>query len=448
MPFSPLRPLLAALALGMALSGCGKALPGEAGEGGSTAIAPVSPRGAGGLATKNTTRLGGADAATDAAAVALAVYPGLTAASRPQAVTIVDDRDWAVALAASALAAAPLRAPLLYSEGGALPAVSAQALGAMRPNGAPGLGGSQVVEVGPAARPGGYHLGVLRGGGPYEQAAQIAQIVAGLHGGAVHQAIVVAADGPPAMAMPAAGLSAQTGAPILLVTGTGIPAATRAALTRLHRPAIYAVGPPSALSSATLMQLRRYGTAKRIVSPVGRLDGAAAVGAGAVGNAIAVALFSDGSFGWGVDEAGHGLVFANASRPLDAPAAALLSSSGDYGPLLLLESPGPVPALLATYLRDIQPGYSEAPAYRPVHGVYNHGWLIGDERALSATTQAELDTLLEISPRSPTSSSGTAPSTSATQAPEASETEPTPTATSTSSTSVSTSTPTNPLKKR
>jgi len=34
-----------------------------------------------------------------------------------------------------------------------------------------------------------------------------------------------------------------------------------------------------------------------------------------------------------------------------------------------------------------------------VRGVYNLGWLIGDQLAISATTQAELDSLLEISPR-------------------------------------------------
>ena len=54
---------------------------------------------------------------------------------------------------------------------------------------------------------------------------------------------------------------------------------------------------------------------------------------------------------------------------------------------------------LAAYLGDIQPAYTSAPEYRPVRGVYNHGWLIGDELAISAVTQAELDSLLEISPR-------------------------------------------------
>ena len=119
----------------------------------------------------------------------------------------------------------------------------------------------------------------------------------------------------------------------------------------------------------------------------------------AVAGSIAVSRYTDGTFGWGVKEPGHGLVFANSTRPLDAPAAALLSATGNYGPLLLLESPRVIAPALASYLDDIQPAYTSAPEYRPVRGVYNHGWLIGDESAITATTQAELDSLLEISPR-------------------------------------------------
>ena len=34
-----------------------------------------------------------------------------------------------------------------------------------------------------------------------------------------------------------------------------------------------------------------------------------------------------------------------------------------------------------------------------MRGVYNRGWLIGDERAITATAQAELDGMLEIAPQ-------------------------------------------------
>ena len=63
----------------------------------------------------------------------------------------------------------------------------------------------------------------------------------------------------------------------------------------------------------------------------------------------------------------------------------------------MLESPGAIPPPLATYLADIQPAYTAAPQFRAVRGVYNHGWLIGDETAIAPATQAEVDSMLEIS---------------------------------------------------
>ena len=42
--------------------------------------------------------------------------------------------------------------------------------------------------------------------------------------------------------------------------------------------------------------------------------------------------------------------------------------------------------------------YGKAPQYQAVHGAYNHGWLIGDESAISPATQAEIDAMLEIVP--------------------------------------------------
>ncbi len=444
----PPRLAVTAVALAAALSGCGKSLPSTTtGQGAGAPLAPVTPEGAGGFSTKNTTRLGGADVATDAAAVALAVHPGLTAASRPQAAVIVDEHNWPAALAASALASAPLGAPLLYGEGGTLPEASAQALKTMRPTGAAALGGAQVVQI--AATPAalasaaGYRTRALTDANPYALAAQVLKLLSTVQRHEPRRVIVAAADGPPALAMPAAGLAAESGAPILLVSTTGVPAATAAALAHLHRPAIYVVGSTAAVSSATVTALGRFGTVKRIVSPVGRIGRD-----DPVGNAVAVALFEDGGFGMGADEPGRGLAFLNAARPLDAPAAAPLSASGDYAPLLVLESPVGVPKVVAEYLTDIRPGYSKTPPYGPTHGTYNHGWLIGDESAIAASTQAELDTMLEIVPQTTTTSEAASP-TSSTSTTVTESTAPTST-TSTAATAPpppSTTTPTTGPKK-
>jgi len=53
-----------------------------------------------------------------------------------------------------------------------------------------------------------------------------------------------------------------------------------------------------------------------------------------------------------------------------------------------------LPQAVQDYLLDIQPGFDKD----PVRGVYNHGWIIGDESALAAAVQARIDTLLEIQP--------------------------------------------------
>ncbi len=421
MPSPPPRPAAALLALllGTALAGCGKSLPAE-GQGRGAAVTTVAESGqlaASGLATKNTTRLGGANPVADAAGVALATNPGLTPATRPQAVVLVNDRNWPAALAAAALASAPLRAPLLYSEGSTLPSLSAQALAALKPTGAALLGGAQVIEVGTSVALPGYRTQTLTGSTPDGVADEVEHLVGSIHGGPPHRVLVVGAAGPPALAMPAAGLAAESGAPILPVNAAGVPPATRRALARLHRPVIYVVGPPAAVSHAVLVKLRRYGPVRRIYPGPGAV-GSGGPGSGGPGssgedpadNAIAAARFSDETFGWGIDQPGHGLAFASASRPLDAPAAAPLSASGDYAPLLLLERPDQVPPTLREYLTDIQPAYVAAPGseYPAVRGAYNHGWLIGDGGAIAATVQAELDTLLEIAPQSSSGSAATA----------------------------------------
>lgn len=69
-----------------------------------------------GFATKNTTRVGGADAVADAAAVARAVYPGSAPGANPPAVVLVDSDDWQGGIAAAVLMSSPLRAPILLTD--------------------------------------------------------------------------------------------------------------------------------------------------------------------------------------------------------------------------------------------------------------------------------------------------------------------------------------------
>jgi hypothetical protein len=328
-------------------------------------------------------------------------------------VVLVNERDWPASLVASALASTPLGAPLLYADGDSLPADSARALQAMRPVGAAALEGAQVIRIATAAPvPEGYRVRSVPVGPPGpEGTAEVAGAVQRLLATAAHGAppgvIALATDAPPALQMPAAALAAESGAPILTLTTSGVPATTAATLESLQRPAIYVVG-ARALSGGTLAQLAHLGRVKSVAGRAGGGSSRSAESLDPVKNAISVSRFADGAFGWGIHEAGHGLVFANMADPLYAPAAAPLSSHGDYGPLLLLESSASLPPPLVEYLSDIEPGYTSA--IRPVHVSYNHGWLLGDGRSISAVAQAEVDALLETAPRTSAQEPSVSPS--------------------------------------
>ncbi|HEV7772000.1 MAG TPA: hypothetical protein VGO48_01790 [Conexibacter sp.] len=333
------------------------------------------------FATKNTTRVGGADPVADAAAVARAVYPGGAPGTRPRAVVLADQRVWQAGLAAAVLMSNPLRAPLLLSDGSDLPAASADALEALAPTGASELGGAQVVRVGNAPAPGGYRSTTIAGEDPSALAAAIDRLQSAAVGHASRAVVLTSAD-EPAFAMPAAGWAAKTGNPLLFVHRTTIPGPTFAALQAHGRPRIYLLAPPSVVDARVEAALRGIGTVTRISAP------------DPVRSAIAFARLRDGLDGWGVDDPGHGLVFANSHRTLDAAAAAPLSASGTYGPLLLIDDPDTLPLPVGQFLLDIQPGYTRDPA----RGVYNRAWLIGDESAISLPVQSRIDSLLEIAP--------------------------------------------------
>jgi hypothetical protein len=147
------------------------------------------------------------------------------------------------------------------------------------------------------------------------------------------------------------------------------------------------LAPVSAISDAVVKQLGKLGTVRRIT------------GADPAASSVAFARFDDGRFGWNAVDPGHGLVFAGKGRPADAAAAAALSGSGTYGPLLVNIVPNVLAAPLQNYLLDIQPGYDQD----PVRGVYNHGWIVGDKQAIAIDVQARIDALLEIQPVAPSS---------------------------------------------
>ena len=201
---------IALFAACLALAGCGTATTLIKVKTETAAQSPVSVSEGIGfpvLATKNTTRVSGADPTADAAGVALAVYPSTVAGTHPTAVTIAPSDDWEAAIASSVLMAAPIRAPVLLSGSGALPAASANALNLLAPTGAGSIRGAQVIRVGNVAAVKGMRTAAIRGSDPYTLAAAIDRFATAA-AGKPSPDVVIASTADPAYAMPAAGWAA------------------------------------------------------------------------------------------------------------------------------------------------------------------------------------------------------------------------------------------------
>lgn len=332
------------------------------------------------FATGNTTRVGGSDPAANAAAVALAVFPSTDEAQRPAAVTLVGADDWAGGIAAAVLMAAPVRAPILISGADGLPDPTAEALDALDPEGSKATAGTTAFSIGDVATPSGGTTTAIKPGDAATTAAAIARLRDRLFGSPPAH-IVIAPSDQPAFAMPAAAWAARSGDPVLFAAGDKLPKPTVAVLKQHKDVPVYVLGPSSAISSKAVRAIAE------VAGEVHRVSGE-----DPVANAIAFARYADGNFGWNVNDPGHGFVLVRDDSPLDAAAAAPLSASGTWGPMLLSDSPTTLPAALREYLLDVKPGYTT----NPTRAFYNHVWVIGDQEAINVQQQAEVDELAEL----------------------------------------------------
>ena len=181
--------------------------------------------------------------------------------------------------------------------------------------------------------------------------------------------------------MPAAAWAARSGDPVLFAEAGRLPGPTAAFLQKNENVPVYVLGSTEAVSDEVIRQI------SRVSSQVFRVGGD-----DPVTNAIEFARFVDGSFGWNINDPGHGFVVARSDRPMDAGAAAPISASGMWGPLLLTEAADSLPGALRGYLSDLKPGYETD----PTRALYNRVWVIGDEEAIDVNQQAALDDLAEL----------------------------------------------------
>jgi hypothetical protein len=336
-------------------------------------------------ATRNTIRVGGSDAAADAAGVAGALYPATGTSDRPTAVALVDQDDWQTAIAASVLAGPPIGAPLLLSDGNQLPAVTEDTLERLEPRGSDLSEDAQVIRIGPdVARPEGYKTALIQGEDPYERAAAIDRFFSAARGRPSNDVVLYSGERAE-WAMPAASWAARSGDAVLPVEANSIPRPVARALADHERPNVYLLGPERIISERVADQLRE----RRLARSVNRIEGETPVE-----NAIAFARYEKGDFGWKVNIPGYNFAIASTTRPADAAAAAPLATRGVFAPLLLTDDPEALPGALESYLLSVQPGYEGDPR----DAVYNRAWILGDDTAISVRQQAQIDTITELIP--------------------------------------------------
>ena len=382
----PLAILLALLALvpaGCSLGEGGGSGPSFSAEGGdSSSLEGLERFTLLSLATANTTRLGGAEPADDAAAAAVAAFPGTTLATRPSAVMLVDRDNWQGAVAASVLSGRPIGASMLVSDGGSLPDVSQASLDQLRPTGSDLARDAQVIKIGEGPpTPEDYRTALIGGDDPYELGAAIDRFSTVARGDPSRN-VIVASGEDPEWSMPAGAWAARSGDSVLFTERDELPEPTRRALQVHERPNIYVLGSEDAVGRDVFDELRRLGNVRRIE------------GRDPVENALNFARYRDGAFGWGLVVPGFHFTLANLDRPLDAAAVAPLATNGVFAPLLLTDSADALPRSVESYFLDVRPGYQDDPRT----AVYNHVWLLGDTSALSEAVQGRLDEIARLIP--------------------------------------------------
>jgi putative cell wall binding repeat protein len=336
-------------------------------------------------ATRNTVRVGGGDAAADAAGVASALYPATGDADRPTAVVLVDQDDWVTGVAAAVLTGRPIGAPILLADGGDLPPVTQEVLDRLKPRGSDLSKDAQVIRIGPdTARPEGFKTALIEGDNPFEAAAAIDRFFSAARARPSNDVVLYSADRGE-FAMPAAAWAARSGDAVLPVRRNAIPAPIVKALREHDRPNVFVLGPESVISKQVLDQLKE----RKLARSVSRIEGP-----NAVENAIAFARYEKGDFGWGVVVPGYNFTVASSTRPSDAAAAAALATRGVFAPLVLTDDVDQLPPTLEEYFLSVQPGYEDDPG----QAVYNRAWILGDDKAISVAQQAHVDQLTELIP--------------------------------------------------
>lgn len=363
------------------------------GAGADTPVTPPSPGEVGGssvtslgypiIATRNTSRISGTNPVDISLAAALAAYPTTGPGTPPAAVSVVSADDWQAGIVASSFSSAPVGSPILLAPSGTLSEDGLSVIEQLDPTSSPTTGLAEVFTFGRVAPPSGYAVKAVTGADPATLAVRAAEVRIKI--GGRPDAFVIVSSENPEFSVPAATWAARSGDVVLFTETDKVPKATIEFLREKENAdvPVFVLGPPEAVSAAAFTRL------KKVASSLERVSGS-----DPVANSVALVTFSSGSFGWNLNDPGHGYVIARSNRPMDAIAATPLSTGGNWPALLLTDSSSQLPKVVLDYLLDVKPGYDTD----PTRALYNHVWIIGDEEAIDVDQQAVIDDAAELTP--------------------------------------------------
>ncbi|WP_338485216.1 cell wall-binding repeat-containing protein [Alkalicoccus halolimnae] len=168
----------------------------------------------------------------------------------------------------------------------------------------------------------------------------------------------------------------------LLYVDESVPEATQEALEERDGEAeMYILGSEETISAEVEEELAEFGDVQRIE------------GESPAELSINFASYEDEEFGWGINEPGHGLVFASPEEAELALAGAPLAHLGKHAPMIWVEG-DELQQEHADYLAKLKPHFEDA----PMEGPYNHGYILGGEEVISFQTQGIIDDKMEIQP--------------------------------------------------
>lgn len=362
-------------------------------------VASSAPTGT--AATPNTVRLEGPNVYAGAAAITQSTYGATQHEGRPHAISLVRvDRMADAMLAAARITHFPVNAPVLFVEADRIPPETFAELRRLGPDGNNYDRDIQVYVVGPISERVerevrerlGYKTRAFRLEDPFALSEELDTWAAAVH--ADHpDAVFVVQYQRLATGLPAVAWDAHMGDALVFVDGDSVPAATRRILGRRFggEAFIYLMGDSSVISTRVARQLAAYGHVQRVP---GRDEGEISVSfAGLRDAGLNQGRWigsSERDVGWGIAEAGHNFTFVSPGDWQIAVTGSLLSHLGKHGPMLLLTG-GAIPDAVASYLARVRPSVGA-----PSDQLVNHGWVLGGTTSISASTQADIDLLLDV----------------------------------------------------